>query len=597
MNTLRPERVLLVSQPILAPINEDQMLNAMSDEHRQVKRSTISIEPTRMTLAELAAIDWAEVCLAQEREFKSKLEPALQNASGYRLAYFGLAPIPLAVHLGYRVGGMIDIDVYLLHHERKTWEWPQADQEPAPLDLLDIKLPQDISRARGDVIVRVSVSHRIDPVETLEVVPDPLCEIDIGLVHPDEDALRSSKDLDAIVHQFNRAIDAVKDRYPNTERIHLFAAVPVGLAFRLGTCLNPTIHAPVQTYQYFARRSPRYQRAFVLQAEITSSAQLTQEEVAQAAGTRSLLSEELELLKEYGESLREQAGKQSGTLNWWERVLPKTAAGFHGRLAQLVPLYETHLLKDEVDLGVTEVSDSFRYTSGRWELGDHLLAAIGRRLLEPSRRARAGRMLLLHETIHHQCHGLTSETSASFRRFPKVLEEIDYQADVWTMIHEYGFARRDNRDAAARKETRNEQAFFRGLIDTALESFWAFDDRSSTLDQIEIRRLNRYLIWYWQYLRMERCSSLDDVLNVLAERPLIEIAGPRVRLANERVVYLLDQPYDNGAEICLLEENWVYRPGHSAGTRVKDVLDGFRERDSSRIRQALKSVFDQFVRR
>jgi hypothetical protein len=68
-------------------------------------------------------------------------------------------------------------------------------------------------------------------------------------------------------------------------------------------------------------------------------------------------------------------------------------------------------------------------------------------------------------------------------------------------------------------------------------------------------------------------------------------------MMNERVVYLLDQPYDNGAEICLLEENWVYRPGHSAGTRVKDVLDGFRERDSSRIRRALKSVFDQFVRR
>jgi hypothetical protein len=256
---LRPERILLVSHPILAPINEDQMLNAMPDEHQRAKRSPISIEPIRLTLAELAAIDWADVCLSQERELKSKLEPELRNASGYRLAYFGLAPIPLALHLGYRVGGMIDMDVYLLHHERKTWAWPEADQEPAPLDLLDVKPPQDISRARGDVIVRVSVSHRIDPVETLEVVPDPLCEIDIGLVHPNEDALRSPKDLDAIVHQFNKAIDGVKDRLPNIERIHLFAAVPVGLAFRLGTCLNPTIHAPVQTYQYFAQRSPRYE--------------------------------------------------------------------------------------------------------------------------------------------------------------------------------------------------------------------------------------------------------------------------------------------------------------------------------------------------
>jgi hypothetical protein len=47
--------------------------------------------------------------------------------------------------------------------------------------------------------------------------------------------------------------------------------------------------------------------------------------------------------------------------------------------------------------------------------------------------------------------------------------------------------------------------------------------------QIEIRRLNRYLIWYWQLLRLERCSNLHGILQVLADRPLIEVAGQQLK--------------------------------------------------------------------
>lgn len=601
MSNPAAEGTLLVAHSILGSISEDRMLDALAPEHRQGRRVTVAVEPVRVSLSDLATLDWADVRAAQARACKSKLEPELRDHPGYRLVYYGLAPIPLALDLGYRVGGIADVAVCLQHHDSKRWEWPADVVEPPAL--LEVKLPQDGSRARGDVIIRVSVSHRVSPEETRDVVPEPLCEIDIGLVHPAEDAMRSPEDLEAIVRQFNSAIDAIKDRYPHVEMIHLFASVPVGLAFKLGTSLNPTIHAPVQTYQYAAQRAPRYEKAFVLQVDVAPPVRLTNEEVEQAASIRRRAAEELELLKEYGESLREQAQRQHSQLRWWERVLPPGPdwkGAFHGRIAKLKPLHETELMLSKVDVDKSEVADSFYYHDKHWELGDDLLAAIGRQLADETRSARACRMLMLHEGIHHQCHGLTSETSAQVRRFPKVLEEVDYQADVWGMLHEYAFSRQDNRNASAKREAREKPAaFFQELINTALETFWAFDSGGSTLGRIEIRRLNRYLIWYWQYLCIERCSplpdSLPDVVAVLSERPLIEIAGPRVRVVDTRVVYLLDQPYEADAEICLLQDNWVYRPGHSAGTRVRDILDGFRERDSGRIRRGLKSVFDQFV--
>lgn len=595
MNKPSPDAVLLVSHPVLGPIDEDRMLAAMPEGLQRLRRRTVAIAPVQLRLPELAEIDWAEARRLQEREFKDKLLPALRERGGFRVAYFGFAPIPLAMHLGYLVGGGVDVDAYLLHHDSKGWSWPMDRR--APPALLETRLPRDESRAAGDVIVRISVSHRIDRQETLDVVTDPLFEIDIALAEPSEEALRSPEDLLPIMQDFDRALDTIKRCLPNTRRIHLFAAVPVGVAFRLGTCLNPTIHAPVQAYQYFAQRSPRYERAFVLQAESAPLPRLSDEDVSRAAEVRTLFARELELLKAYGTRLQELALSQ-GQLAWWDYLSVKmNGARFHGRIATLAPLHETELLHSDVDREARDVPDAFRWENRRWELGDHLLVAIERRIPDRKRQARAGRMLFLHEAIHRKCHGLTSENGTLMRRFPKVLEEIDYQADVWAMLHEYGFARGDNRGHDPPKATEDARSFFGSLIQAAIDTFWAFDDRGERLERMEIRRMNRYLIWYWQTLRMERCKSLDDVLEVLGERPLLEIAGPRVRLESGRVVYRLDEPYDDAAELCLLEQNRMARVGDGAGTRISEVLDGFRDLDGEKIQRALRSVFDSVVRR
>jgi hypothetical protein len=91
-----------------------------------------------------------------------------------------------------------------------------------------------------------------------------LAEVDVTLTNPELDALETRGALAEVVNAFNHALSRLKHLFPHLTTIHLFAAVPVGLAFRLGTRINPTIHREVVTYQYWAKGTPCYRPAIVL---------------------------------------------------------------------------------------------------------------------------------------------------------------------------------------------------------------------------------------------------------------------------------------------------------------------------------------------
>ncbi|WP_437874920.1 SAVED domain-containing protein [Sorangium sp. So ce513] len=223
----------------------------------------MEILPVRTELGRLLEIDWAAALAEQERLFAERLRAEI--AGRRRLAYFGFAPIPLALHLGYRVERCIKVDVYQRHHTRLDWAWEPDGSHSETLPLKpQLFLPEHGSKDEGPVVIRVSTSHRIAPSETAEVVASSLAEVDVALANPAEDALRTQSAITEVVVTFNDALSRVKRMFPNLTSIHLFAAVPVGLAFRLGTQINPTIYPEVITYQYWQRGSPRYRQAIAL---------------------------------------------------------------------------------------------------------------------------------------------------------------------------------------------------------------------------------------------------------------------------------------------------------------------------------------------
>lgn len=257
-------RLLVVAHPLLTGIGQQEIDRAIPKQRRTAGFDFVEIAPLRTTLADQYDLDWAAVHEAQEQLFVEKLRPHLEGRG--QLAYFGLAPVPLAIHLGYRVQSTVKIDVYQRHHDRQDWTWTSSGRASTRSFLAPIRLPERGSSAPGAVVIRVSTSARIAPEDTEAVVPQCLAAVDIALALPNPDALETREALDTVVAEFSRTLTQLHTLFPNLTTIHLFAAVPVGLAFRLGSRINPTMNPEVVTYQFDAKRSPRYKKAIVLGA-------------------------------------------------------------------------------------------------------------------------------------------------------------------------------------------------------------------------------------------------------------------------------------------------------------------------------------------
>lgn len=579
---------LIVKQPVHHGITNDEILLALTEEARQGDRSDVELDVMAAAQRAIDTEDWSGAAMELIRQFTEKLKPVMEARPGARLAYFGTAPIPLAMQLGSLVGSWAAIDTYLRHHEQGTWSWQEPPSARAS-NLSVSGMPQEMVRAEGDAVIRVSTTIEVDARDTQAVVAEPLAEVDIKLEPTALDTVDSMDLLDRVAVAFRGALDAVSKFRPGAQTVHVFAAVPVGLAFRMGTRLSPTMHPRVQTYQFSRTATVRYHRATVLNEKVPAPIALSDEDRAQADETRKGFAQAAERLRALSHIYKDWAQGRANT-SWLDFVLPDEAACEKLRVppwTELTSISSASRLDATVDQETRLVEDGFRFdrTKKAWQLGDDLLAAIAKASPDDKARAQAARILLLHEGIHER-HGLTSATSVEIGLFPKIVEEVDYQADVWAMLHEYRLARLSTGQIDAR-------AFFLKLILIGTRTMWAFDAGPTPLYEIQVRRLNRYLILYWQYLRIEKVHDLAGIAGVLSRRPLLEIAGPSVMVRGPRVYYQLDPRHARRLELAVLHDNAVHRLGETGSLRLDELLDGLRSRDGDRVKEVLRGAFEQ----
>jgi hypothetical protein len=196
-------------------------------------------------------------------------------------------------------------------------------------------------------------------------------------------------------------------------------------------------------------------------------------------------------------------------------------------------------------------------------------------------------MVLLHEEVHRTAQRLTSATSRGIgRRFPRVLEEIDYAADLWTIVHELGRAMRTQEITHA-----NALPHLRTLVDLHLAMLQAFDAESIPFQDVQVRRVTRYLIWYWQSVALEEVTSINEALHHLTTKPVLELAGVTRFLRGGRVWMDLEA-HPNLTELGLLHGARFQVFPHSETVPVADILRGIRLSDDALVRGAIRSVQD-----
>lgn len=184
----------------------------------------------------------------------------------HQLAFHGLCSIPPVVLAGHVVSDRQSVKLFDFHPEAGDWNWPDGGEDYPPLTLE--QQPSRRVLKFGDVIVRVSVSYPVsaDEVERLDF--PTVARFHLVVPSPVRGVVRSEEQTFAYGRQFRELLDSLKTRVPNAERVHLFYAGPMALAFNIGQQVSENIHPPVVVWNY----SRGYDWAIDLTKAITGKA-------------------------------------------------------------------------------------------------------------------------------------------------------------------------------------------------------------------------------------------------------------------------------------------------------------------------------------
>ena len=583
------EELILIRHCGLRNISKAEVTSILSQEALQQSPENVLVD-----MMDYGDDVEGDVWDASERHIieEAKRLRALADENGAsRFLYFGLAEIPHAIALGAYLGDERHVDVFDHHRDEGTWAWPSEEKniEVSRTELTDtVTMP-------GDAAVRVEVSAAIsdDDVEAA-IGPERIADviIRVGNKRPEvATVIRSAADVQAIRQEFRSALAALAEKRPNMERIHLFVAAPTPVCFALGQELHLRNSVPVRTYRFRKREdAPNYQAAIELTAEEAqaSDIQLSEEEICEAKRVREeVWPEALREVHRYARS-REDAADSREQAPWHQSLHLREHLQGPNPFPQLPPIWDVVDFDDGVD---TEPYPGNEYgrdaTSNLWKLSDPLLVSLSGACEDDDELKQLIRLFLFHEYLHTH-HSLTKYTAEGVGRFANCLERLDYEADLYALLHELDWA-------AMYEDIRgSEHAFLRDLLDLLLRSAWAFVP-GETVKRWQVRRVRRLLNWYWRQAQVQEAPDIATALNVLSKAPSVELVGQQLRTGRGRM-YMMMTKLDPAVELSLglvTEDERLLRIVDQVNHNLKKLMEAFRYRQHEDIKIFFAGVFER----
>jgi hypothetical protein len=575
--------IIVILHNGFSKITVDESLQALPADWLSLNREVVEISYSELLeLQKLYDTGYAQYALEHRRQFVAVVAPLLAKYPGYKIVYFGLAPIPLCIDFGHLFHNYRDISIYQKHHVTKVWYTDPAAGVADEKTLRIEGVPGTDQKGIVDAMIRLATSHPVNPEDTIVILPNA-AEIDIAIDHTDEDVTGTDISLKRVGEAVKRVMDDLSNNRSNIDVIHLFAAIPCGIAFLVGTKISPNIHSFIQTYQFSRTREPKYTKALLIKGPLEVERKATEEELQRSNYLRDLADKELQkgVRKYCGENEDMSSGR-----SWVKAIVPKLPETIMNSpfWKDLPAMYETTLSGDSFETSEEVISDGFLWRLHKWYVDDGFFIALDKRIKAEAEILSAVRLFLFHEALHYKKHRLTDLTSVNIGSFPKVLEIADYQADVYALMNEYGY------HSKMIGAITDPKAFFLKAIMTATETMWSFDDNGQRLEEIQIRRLNRYLNWYWQYARIESDGNdINDIISILEEKPVIELNGLKSKEENNRFFFLLEKRPNQPLELAVFYNNQLVRDGSATNMVIEVLVQGVKEMKGEMILPVLRS--------
>lgn len=171
--------------------------------------------------------------------------------STHHLSVFALAPIPLLMYFGNRLGNKVATDLYQRHRDTEDWTW-KSGGEPVGNRFHRLQTGTDHSK----VALVISLSGTIQP-ETLPAEIDgrfSVYEITLAKSPPAPTYLRLKEDLDDFRSVYLQCLRVLMSEHGKFDEIHLFPAVPAPVAVLCGRELLPKIDPVLLVYDNDRRK-------------------------------------------------------------------------------------------------------------------------------------------------------------------------------------------------------------------------------------------------------------------------------------------------------------------------------------------------------
>lgn len=183
---------------------------------------------------------WREAENHLNREIDNLINGLLQENPKLTIAIFSIAPIPLIMKLGYKLGDKRKILVFQKYREPDTWEW-LSDSQTNSFSYEKIK------RGNGTkVAVIVSVTSEID-LSRVMAIDDFDTIYHLKAENYGVNAIKSKEDLGCFWKQYQKLLDSIKNN-DHVEDVSLFPAVPVSAAYEMGRRCMPHTYPKITVY-------------------------------------------------------------------------------------------------------------------------------------------------------------------------------------------------------------------------------------------------------------------------------------------------------------------------------------------------------------
>ncbi|UTW61725.1 SAVED domain-containing protein [bacterium SCSIO 12741] len=561
---------------MIGEITDQEIKEALPDTWKALPWQPVKIEPIKLELGEAKDIHWPTLLVQQNKLFDERVLPVLEDYPNYQICYFGLAPIPLAIHLGTRVQSYRPVEVFQKHHDAKDWRWSEGQLDEPILK----EVPEERNKAEGPVTIRFGTRFEIHLEDIEAAVSQSNKDLEIAPPNRGGDVFVSSEHLSKYAGAFRDLLDKIVSNLPRVKDIHLFAAIPVGMSFKLGQEISPTAHPFVHVYEFARDKSPHYQLAFTVNQELNAKLlEIAPKEKEHFKSLRLALREDVE---SYKNEIVEKHGQQAK--HWFKDIAPDNKSNFQSFQAaywnSLKPIQELNL-----DFSYLDQNHSSKSEENYYFFTDAFMKALREELPQEDNRRLAIRLFSLGESALRHFHKIQSEKLRYWNLYPKVLEEAVYQSDVYALIH-WIFFDRILVDSPAEQLIRS--------IDVLLSTLWAFDRANGRIQKMEVHRVNRYLIWYYlrERVQADRSINLNQFLDLLAQKPILELRMNAKTDTRNKVVYdFTAQQKDIGLSIL---HNGIARSfAHEEGFfPLQNLIDGFQNQEANQIKEVIQSLVE-----